>query len=141
MLRCCTHQGVHCLTFPSTFIRNPGDGKESYPTTKNLLIFRTRKKSHFIDLNLPLPKVLFQIKQQFLCNHPMQASFLAVAITVASFFLTSDFICTHVMLIFINRCLLNVVFSMTKALNGQTSPKQNFPSIHLSVFFGKPYLS
>ena len=29
------------------------------------------------------------------------------------------------MLILINRCLLNVVFSMTKALNGQSSPEQN----------------
>ena len=32
----------------------------------------------------------------------------------------------HVMLILINRCLLNVVFSITKALNGQISPKQIF---------------
>ena len=32
----------------------------------------------------------------------------------------------HVMLILINQCLLNVVFSITKALNGQISRKQHF---------------
>ena len=32
----------------------------------------------------------------------------------------------HVMLILINRCLLNVAFSITKALNGHISLKQFF---------------
>ena len=40
-------------------------------------------------------------------------------------FLTSAFMYTYVMAIFINRCLVNVVFSVTKALNGQNSLKQN----------------
>ena len=37
-------------------------------------------------------------------------------------FLTSTFMKTHVMLILINQYLLNVFFSMTKALNCQNSP-------------------
>ena len=40
---------------------------------------------------------------------------------------------TCVALILINRCLLNVAFSMTKALNEQSSPKQNFYPLHLSI--------
>ena len=39
-------------------------------------------------------------------------------------------------LILINQCLLNGAFRMTKALNGESSPKQNFHSLHLSVLFG-----
>ena len=39
------------------------------------------------------------------------------------------------MLILINQCLLNVVFSMAKALNGQSSPKENFRSPYLSMLF------
>ena len=42
------------------------------------------------------------------------------------FFLTSGFMYIHVMLVLINQCLMNVVFSMAKALNGQSSPKRNF---------------
>ena len=44
-----------------------------------------------------------------------------------------------------NQCLLNVATSMRKALNNQSSPKQNFPSLHLSItsfppmLFRKPY--
>ena len=45
------------------------------------------------------------------------------------------------MLIFINRCLLNVVFSMVKEKNGQYSAKQNFLFPHLSMLFAKPYFS
>ena len=29
-----------------------------------------------------------------------------------------------------NQCLLNVAFSMTKALNNESSPKQSFHSLH-----------
>ena len=56
-------------------------------------------------------------------NFQIQASFIAVVIVVVSFFLTSVFIYTYVMLVLINGCLLNVIFSMTKALNGRNSPK------------------
>ena len=41
------------------------------------------------------------------------------------------------MLILVNRCLLNVDFSIVNALNGQSSRKQNFSSPHLSMLFGK----
>ena len=43
---------------------------------------------------------------------------------------------TFVMVILFNWCLLNVAFSMTKALNGQNSPEQNFcsPNISISCF-------
>ena len=46
-------------------------------------------------------------------------------------FLTSCFMYTHVMLILINQCLLNVAFSTTKALNSQSTLKKNFI---LSIF-------
>ena len=32
-----------------------------------------------------------------------------------------------------NQCLLNVAFSLTKALNNQSSPKENFHFLHLSI--------
>ena len=63
-----------------------------------------------------------------------------------SHFLTSIFMYTCVVLILINRCLLNVIFSMTKALDDQSSFKQNLFSVpfnstrktlplHVLVFF------
>ena len=32
-----------------------------------------------------------------------------------------------------NECLLNIAFSMAKALNNRSSSKQNFHSLHLSI--------
>ena len=58
-----------------------------------------------------------------------------------SHFLTSIFMYTCVVLILINRCLLNVIFSMTKALDDQSSFKQNFYSLYLSILLGKLCLS
>ena len=75
---------------------NPEDGAESYPTAKNLLVSPTRKISVIVKKCHSFPIIL-----------------------------TSRFMYTHVMLILINRCLLNVVFSMIK---GQSSPKQNLYS-------------
>ena len=47
------------------------------------------------------------------------------------------------MLILINQCLVNVAFRITKALNGQISPKQHFYYPHIffshSLFYFKPY--
>ena len=60
---------------------------------------------------------------------------------VSQFICLSAILIDHVMLILINQHLLNVVFSMTKTLNGQSSPKQNFHSPHLSMRFGKPCFS
>ena len=70
----------------------------------------------------------------------LQPSFVAVIIAVVSFFLTSWFIYTYVLLILINQCSLNVVFSIMKELNGQSSSKQNLHSPHLSMLFGKACL-
>ena len=60
----------------------------------------------------------------------MHAPFITAVILVISFFLTSAFMYTHAVLILINLYLLNVFFSMTKALNSQNSSKQslNFPT-------------
>ena len=77
--------------------------------SKKMLIFCTRK--------IPLTK------EQFLYNHPIQTLFIAAVIAVVLLFLTSDFMYTNIMLIFINRCLLNLIFSMKKALNGENSSK------------------
>ena len=46
------------------------------------------------------------------------------------------------MLVLINQCLLNVVFRITKALNGQISLKQHFYYPHLFsyfLFYFKPF--
>ena len=83
--------------------------RESRSEAKKMLIFCTRK--------IPLTK------EQFLYNHPIQTLFIVAVIAVILLFLTSDFMYTNIMLIFINRCLLNLIFSMEKALNGQNSSK------------------
>ena len=74
-----------------------------------------QKNAHY-----PLQKIPFT-KQQFSCNHPKQASFIAVVIAVVSyiFFLTSGFMCVYNMLILISRWLLDLTCCMTKALNGK----------------------
>ena len=56
----------------------------------------------------------------------MQALFIALVIAVVAFFLTSGFMYRYIMPILINRWLLNLIFSMTKALSRQSSSKQNF---------------
>ena len=44
LIRCCFVASTICghSPFPWTFMRNPGDGRESYPTTKNFLISHSR---------------------------------------------------------------------------------------------------
>ena len=119
-------------------MRNPWDGGEYQPTDKNLLIFPTRKillnkfTSFTIKNAIPSPS-----NSNFHLIILYKDSFVAVVIAVVSFFLTSGFMYTHVMLILINQCLLNVVFSMTKILNGQSSPKKHFYYPHLSMLFRK----
>ena len=49
-------------------------------------------------------------------------------------FLSLGFMYAHAVPILINQCLMNVVFSITKELNGQMFPKQYF---YFSVEFGK----
>ena len=58
------------------------------------------------------------------------------------FFLTSHFMYRYIMLILINRWLLNLICRMKKAMNGQNSSKQNSQLLlHLSMLFGKPCFS
>ena len=87
--------GVDCSPYPKTLMGNPGDEEKSYPTAKNLLITPIRKmllnrfKSFAAKSFISSP-----IKQQFSSNHPMQSSFVAVVISVVSYF-KFQALCTH----------------------------------------------
>ena len=123
---------------PKALWKTLGMGGEYQPTAKGLLIFVTRKIPLNKFISSAIESVIHPpIKYQFSSNHSIQVSFVAVVIAVVSFFLTTGFIYTHVMLISINQCLLNLVFSMTKALSGQSYPKQSFYYPPLSMQFGK----
>lgn len=58
-------------------------------------------------------------------NHPIQDLFIAAVIAVLSLFLSSCYMYAYITLVLINQCVLNIIFSMAKALNGQNSSKQN----------------
>ena len=119
-----------------------GMGKNPTQQPKNLLISPTRK-THLINLLLPLSKMSFLPHQIVIfillpyrsficdCSHCYYITFIS----------NSGFMYICVMLILINWCLLNVDFSMKKALNGQSSLKQNFYSPHLSMLLEKPCFS
>ena len=116
------------------------NGGKSYPRGKNLLISSIRK--------IPLNRFksfryqqlhFFPIKQQFSSNHPMQPLFVAAVIFVVSCFKFQT-LCTQCHANLTNQCLLNVAFSMTKALNNWSSPKQNFHSLHLCIPILPPML-
>ena len=94
-----------------------GDGGKYQSTAKNLLIFPSRK-------------ILFSSSPYtcFICS----CSHCCCII----FFKFRLYMYAQTMLILINQCLLIVVFSITKALNGQISPKYHFYYPHLSVLFG-----
>ena len=108
---------------------NPGDGGKSYSTAKNLLISPIRK--------IPLNRFKsFAIKSFIssssnsnfqviiLCNlHLQLQSFMLYHILNFRLYVHT----CHANLT--NQCLLNVAFSMTKALNNRSSPKQNFHSL------------
>ena len=87
--------------------------------------FSPPEKSSLINLDLPLSKPSFLFHQ--------------IAIFISSPYTSFICSCSHCccMLILINQCLLNVVFSITKTLNGQIYPKQHFYYPHLSMLFGK----
>ena len=64
--------GVDCnAPSPQTFVENPRDWGR--------IPLSSRKIGHFPRLKIPLTK------QQFLCNHKIQASFIAAVIAVVSF--------------------------------------------------------
>ena len=75
---------------------NPGGGAESQPTGKIYSFFQPEKSS-LINLHFAPSSVIPSPSNRN--NHPIQASFVAVAIAVVSFFLTSGFMYTHVILI------------------------------------------
>ena len=81
------------------------------------------------------------VKDQFSSNHSIKAAFNVELIASVPPLLTLGFMYTNDILILINQCLLNVFFSMRKALNGQSSPKQNFYSALLTMLFRKPSFS
>ena len=84
------------------------------------------EKSPLINLHLPVSKVSFLSHQIAIFIQLLYISFICSCSHCCCiiFFLTSGFMYTYVMPILINQCLLNVVFSMAKALNGQSSPSK-----------------
>ena len=105
--------------------------------------FSSPEKSPLINLLLLLSKMAFLPHQTVIfIKLPYRSSICGYSHCCYIIFISnSGFMYTCVMLILINWCLLNVVFSMTKALNGQSSPKQNFYSPHLSMLLEKPCFS
>ena len=123
---------------PLNIHRKPWRWGESHPTAKNVLIYPTRK--------IPVMKFTSAIKSVIpsLWNSNFHL-LVTIAMAVVSFFnLHMAHMCC-VVLILINRCLLNVVLSRKKALNNQSSLKQKFYSLHLSIlllvflFFPLPF--
>ena len=115
--------GVDCSPFPWSLMGKPGDGEKSYSTAKHLLIFSIRKiplnrfKSFAVRsfISFP-PNSNFQVI--ILCNlHLQLQSFLLFHILIFRLYVHT----CHANLT--NQCLLNVAFSMTKALNDWSSPK------------------
>ena len=124
----CTHQVWTVPPFPWTFVGNPGDGEKSHPPAKKLFISLIRKID-LIDLNLSLSKVSFLPHQVIiLCSLYLWLQWFPLY-HVLNFRLYVH--TCHANLT--NQCLLNVAFSMTKALNDWSSLKQNSHSLHLSI--------
>ena len=109
--------------------------RESTSQQPKIYSFSPPEKSSLINLHFPLSSVILSPSNRnfrlgiFICS----CSHCCCII----FFNFRLYMYTHVMLILINQCLLNVVFSITKALNGQISPKQHFYYPHLSMLFRK----
>ena len=145
---------MDCSPFPCTFMGNPGDGTKSNPTVKNLLITPIRKipvnrfKSFAIKSLISSPSNMnFQVI--ILCNlHLSLQSFLLYRILNFRLYVRT----CHANLT--NQCLLNMAFSMAKALNNRSSPKKNSHSLYPSnaiskillllmlvfIFFTHPFL-
>ena len=130
---CCTDQ-VWTVP-PSTELLwvTLGMGEKSYLTAKDLFISPIRKR--------PLNRFKsFAVKS--LISSPSNNNFQVIILCNLDLKLQS-FMLYHILNFRLyvhtcqanltNQCLLNVVFSMTKALNDWSSPKQNFHSLHLSI--------
>ena len=117
-------------------------GSGRIPANSQMFTHFPTKKSSLINLHLPLSIVSFLCHQIAIFIKSSYANFICSCNHCCCIiFLTSGFMYTHAMPVLINRCLLNVVFSMTKALNSQSSPKQHFCSPYLSMLVGKPCFS
>ena len=135
------HQpGVDYSSFPWTFMGNTGDGKKSYPTAKHLLISPIRKT--------PLNRFKYFAAESFISS-PSNSNFQVIILCNLHLKLQS-FLLYHVLNFRLyvhtchanltNLCLLNVAFSMRKALTDWSSPRQNFCSRHLSISSLPPML-
>ena len=101
---------------------------ESCPAAQKLLISHTKK--------------ICLTKEQFSCNHQIQASFIAVialfiVVAVVCFFLTLSFIYRYIMLTLISHWLLNLIWQKHWMVKVLPSKNPN-PLLHLSMLFGKP---
>ena len=121
-------------------MENPGDREEFHLTAKSLLISPTRKTL--------LNKFTSSVIKNAISS-PSNSNFHLITLCklhlwlqpllLYQFCINFRFTYRCVTLILINWCLLNVVFSITKALIGQNSPKQNFYSSHLLMLPVSPY--
>ena len=133
-------QGVDCPSFPWTFMGIPGDVGKSYPTAKNLLISPIIK--------IPLNRFKSFAIKSFISS-PSNSNFQVITLGNLHLLLQS-FLLYHILNFRLyvytchanlpNQCLLNVAFSMTKALNDWSSPKQNFHSLPPSNAISKTLL-
>ena len=111
-LVCCPHQVWTVLPLHLNLEGNPVDNGRISPSSKKSCLFPTSEKTSLQNRN-------FHVITQYKLH-------LKLFIAVASFFLTSDFMYTYLMPVSIKWWLLNLIFSMRKALNGQNSSTNNF---------------
>ena len=116
-------------------------GENTQSTAENLLISLSRKillDISFISHYQKCHSFLY-IKQQFSSHHPVlyKLHLQLQSLLLYHFFKFRLYMYPHVTLILIDQYLLNVVFRIRKALNGQISPKQHFYYPHL--FFLTPF--
>ena len=110
--------GLSLWIIPLNLYWKPWGWGKYLPTANNLLIFPSRK---IIFISSPYTSFICS------CSH----------CCCIIFFKFKLYVYAQVMLILINRCLLNVAFSISKALNGQISPAYHFYYPHLSMLFSK----
>ena len=124
----------------------PGDRDRIQPNSQKYTHISPTRKIHltkftssFIKSVIPSPSNSNSSpNNQDSNNHSIQVSTIAVVIVVVSLFSTSSYMHTYIMLILINPCLLKVVLSMTKTLNNQNSPKQNFYAPTFQCYLENP---
>ena len=111
-----------------------GDGGEYQSTARNLLISPCRKI--FLDMYLsPTIKSVIPStsNRNFYLITLYKLHLQLQSLLLYYFFKFRLYIYRHVIIILIKQCLLNVILSITKELNGKISPKQHFYYLHLSM--------